>query len=164
MISGPDLIKLYLSTSMTTTHFVMKKIGLLLVFGLLMSACEKDSIKRTNNPYLPYYSFSATLNLNLPLYSDLNSNLNPKAVTLPGGIQTVIMRISAGDYRAWNGNCPNQSPTACSVLSISGLNAKCSCDDQYQYSMFNGIAPNAQYTMVPYRVEVLGNNVIRVYN
>ncbi len=142
----------------------MKKIGFLLGLLFVLMACEKDTARRNNNPYLPYYSFSVSLNLNLPLYSDLNTNLNPKAITLPNGSQAVIMRVSDSDYRAWNGNCPNQSPTSCSVLSITGLFAKCGCDDQYQYSMFDGTGANARYSMVPYRVEVLGNNSIRVYN
>jgi len=142
---------------------MMKKIGYSLALLFLLVACEKDSAKRVNNPYLPYYSFSANLNLNLPLYSELNTNLNPKAITLPNGIPTVIMRVSSSDYRAWNGYCPNQSPTACSVLSTTGLFAKCGCDDHFQYSVFDGTG-NAQYTMVPFRVEVLGNNSIRIYN
>lgn len=142
----------------------MNKFGLLFCFFLMLSACQQDSAKRTTNPYLPNYSFSAVLNLNLPLYSDLNTNLNPKSISLPNGIQTVIMRVSSTDYRAWNGYCPNQSPTACSILSTSGLFAKCGCDDQYQYSMFDGIGANARYNMVPFRVEVLSNNTIRVYN
>ncbi|MFN8274122.1 MAG: hypothetical protein U0X58_04485 [Flavobacteriaceae bacterium] len=142
----------------------MKKIGLYLSLIFILMACEKDAARTNNNPYLPYYSFSVTLNLNLPLYSDLNTNLNPKSITLPNGSQTVIMRVSDSDYRAWNGNCPNQSPTACSVLSIEGLYAKCGCDDHYQYSIFDGTAANARYAMVPYRVEVLGGNSIRIYN
>lgn len=142
----------------------MKNIIPFLMLLLVVFACGQDAVKRTNNPYLPYYSFSVSLNLNLPLYSDLNTNLNAKAITLPNGSKAVIMRVSDSDFRAWNGYCPNQSPSACSVLSISGLFAKCGCDDHFQYSMFDGIGTNAQYTMVPYRVEVLANNSIRVYN
>jgi hypothetical protein len=143
----------------------MKKYFLtLVIFGLLCS-CDKESGRSNNNPYLPNYSFSAILNLNLPGYSGLNSNLNPTQITVDGDIDIVMMKISSNEYRAWNGNCPNQSPTACSRLSISGLNAKCNCEDAYEYNMFNGIGNNgASYTMVPYRVEVLGNNSIRVYN
>lgn len=143
----------------------MKKYFLtLVIFGLLCS-CDKDSGRSNNNPYLPNYSFSAILNLNLPGYSGLNSNLNPTRITVDGDIDIVMMKISSNEYRAWNGNCPNQSPTACSRLSISGLNAKCNCEDAYEYNIFNGIGNNgASYTMVPYRVEVLSNNSIRVYN
>lgn len=142
----------------------MRRFALFSVVFWLISSCGQDTVKRSNNPYLPYYSFSVTLNLNLPLYSALNTNLSPKSITLPNGAQAVIMRVSDSDYRAWNGNCPNQSPTSCSVLSTNGLFAKCGCSDQYQYSMFDGISVNAQYAMVPYRVEVLGNNSIRIYN
>lgn len=143
----------------------MKKYFLnLVIFGLLCS-CDKESSRSNNNPYLPNYSFSATLNLNLPSYSQLKFDGNALDFTVDGDINIVMIKVGGSDYRAWNGNCPNQSPTTCSRLSISGLNAKCNCEDAYEYNMFNGIGNNgAAYTMIPYRVEVLGNNTIRVYN
>ena len=150
----PSLVTLY-----------MKKYFLTFIIIGLLSSCDKESGRSNNNPYLPNYNFSATLNLNLPSYSGLNSNSNPTPITVDGDIDILMMKISSTEYRAWNGNCPNQSPTACSRLSISGLTAKCNCEDAYEYDMYSGIGNNgASYTLVPYRVEVLGNNTIRVYN
>ncbi|WP_298221357.1 hypothetical protein [Flavobacterium sp.] len=141
----------------------MKKYFIIfMVIGLLFG-CEKDSGRTYNNPYLPNYSFSATINLNLPGYSGLNSNSNPIMFTVDGDINIVMMKVAGTDYRAWNGNCPNQAPTACSKLSIQGLSAKCNCEDGYAYSLFDGTAA-AQYGMIPYRVEVLNSSTIRVYN
>jgi hypothetical protein len=142
----------------------MKKCFLtIILFGLLIS-CEKDSNRRTANPYLPNYSFSAILNLNLPSYSALLSNLNPIAITVEGDIYILIMKGSDNNYLAWNGNCPNQTQTACSRLTITGLDGKCGCEDAYRYSLFTGLGQNATYPLINYRVESLGNNTIRVYN
>ena len=140
----------------------MKRFFLAVACVVLLLSCDKET-GRNNNPYLPSYNFSADLNLNLPAYSQLNSDGNALAITVSGDIDVVIMKIGT-EYRAWNGNCPNQSPTSCSRLTASGLTAKCGCDDAYVYSMFDGTALGAQYTMVAYRVQVLGGNNIRVYN
>jgi hypothetical protein len=142
----------------------MKKYFIALLFVGFLSGCEKDSGRTFNNPYLPNYSFSATLNLNLPSYSQLKFDGNALAFTVDSDINIVMIKVGGSDYRAWNGNCPNQTPTACSKLSIQSGSAKCGCEDAFIYSMYNGSALNAQYIMVPYRVEVLGNNTIRVYN
>lgn len=140
----------------------MKKYILLLtLFGLTLG-CSKDRIRNTN-PYIPNYSFSLTINTNLPLYSGLNSPINPIVVTEPGtGVNLILMKISDTDYRAWDANCPNQYPSSCSKMTISGINAKCPCD-AIEYSLFTGVG-TGEYTMKPYTVEVLGTNLIRVYN
>lgn len=128
---------------------------------VFLMGCTKDTA-RNNNPYIPSYSFSFVINLNFAAYSGLNSPLNPIAITEPSGIPILMMKISDTDYRAWNAYCPNQSPSPCSQMTIKGLDAKCSCD-ALEYSLFTGVG-TAQYAMIPYRVEVLGNNSLRVYN
>lgn len=134
-----------------------------LLLGLLF-ACSNER-PRNNNPYLPSYQFSYPINLNLPQFSSLNSNLFPIAFTEPTGINIIIMKVSGTDYRAWNANCPNQAMTACSRMSLSGLNAKCNCEDAFEYNLFTGVSTNGgQYTMVPYRVEVIDASTVRVYN
>ena len=160
----PNLNNLSLFTSLIQSFLFMKNYFLAFAFLGLLISCEKDSNRRANNPFLPNYNFSAILNLNLPSYSGLRSNLNPIAVNIEGDIDILIMKVSDNDFRAWNGNCPNQSQTSCSRLSISGLDGKCNCEDAFLYSLFTGIAQNASYPMINYRVEVLGNNSIRVYN
>jgi nitrite reductase/ring-hydroxylating ferredoxin subunit len=160
----PKLINLYLFASLFATFLSMKKNFLFFLFIGLLWSCEKNSGRTYNNPFIPNYTVNATLNLNLPSYSGLNSNGNPQAIILDNDIYVVIMKVAGNEYVAWNGNCPNQSLTPCSRLTITGLNAKCNCEDAYSYSMFDGSALNAQYMMIPYRVEVLGNNTIRIYN
>lgn len=160
----PNLINLYLFASLFDTFLSMKKYFLAFLLIGLLSSCEKNSGTTYNNPYIPNYTVNATINLNLPSYSALNSNGNPQAIILDNDIYVVIMKVVGNEYLAWNGNCPNQPLTTCSRLTISGLNAKCNCEDAFSYSMYDGSALNAQYRMIQYRVEVLGNNTIRIYN
>lgn len=137
----------------------MKNFLLLLSLMSLLLGCNNDTV-RNNNPYIPSYGFSYVINLNLN--SGLTSPLNPVSITDPSGINMLVIKISDSDYRAWNANCPNHTPSSCSRLIPNSLTAKCSCEN-YEYNLLTGVG-NAQYTLIPYQVEVLGNNSIRVYN
>ena len=140
---------------------IMKKYSVLLASLILLFGCSSDT-PRNNNPYIPNYPFSSNINMNLPLYSGLNTPMNPISFSVENGISMIVMKISDTDFRAWNDSCPNQSPVACSKMTISGLNAKCGCEN-YEYSLFTGVG-SADYSMIPYRIEVLGNNQLRIYN
>ena len=140
-----------------------------LYFTLLLTVlihCSSDNV-RNKNPFVPNYSFSITIDTNLPSYSGLASPVNPQLITLPniGANGIIVMKVSDTDYRAWEANCPNQSITSCSRMTLVGTNAKCPCDD-IEYSLFTGVSATggAQYTLIPYRIEVVSNRVIRVYN
>jgi len=148
--------------SKPSTYFFMKN-WLFYISLTLLFACSEGT-QRNNNPYLPNYGFSITINKNLPQYNGLNSPINPIVIReSTAGISGIIaMKISDNDYRAWELSCPNQVPASCSVMTINGLNAKCGCVDLYEYSLFTGIG-NAPYPMKPYRIEVLGD-LIRIYN
>jgi len=140
----------------------MKKYFCLLLLAGLLFSCDKDSA-RTKNPYLPEYSFSVMINKNLPLYSGLNSPINPVFISIQNaGISGIIaMKISDTDYRAWEASCPNQYPSACSVMAIDGVNAKCGCEN-FVYSLFTGVGAG-QYPMKAYRVQIQGD-ALRIYN
>lgn len=140
----------------------MKKCILFFLIPLFL-CCSKDENKRNQNPYIPSYNFSISLDTNLPLYSGLNTPVNPILVTNENaGVKGIIvMKVSDTDFRAWEANCPNQYPQECSLMTINGLNAKCPCDG-IEYSIFTGVGAGP-YTMVPYRVEVIGD-IVRVYN
>lgn len=142
----------------------MKKTLSLLLLVFLMTNCS-DSSNSYKNPYLPNYGFSTALNLNLPSYSGLRSPINPQFIPDNGnGVNLIVMKISDTDYRAWDAYCPNQSPSACSLMGLNGINAKCSCDDA-EYSLFTGIGTaGEEYSMRPYRVEIIDQTNIRVYN
>lgn len=144
----------------------MKKLLVLLSITLFILSCSNDSI-RYKNPFIPNYGFSITIDANLPTYSKLLSPINPLLIFdgTSGANGIIVMKISDTDYRAWEANCPNQYPSACSRMVINGVNAKCPCDD-IEYSLFNGVGIDGQgeYTMKPYRVDILAKNLIRVSN
>ena len=141
----------------------MKKVCLFVLVVLTAMSCSKQA-EANRNPFVPFVPFSLTLNLNLPGFANLNSNVNPMLITDPnaGVSGLIVMKISDGDFRAWEASCPNQAISSCSRLTISGLNAKCPCDDKL-YSLFTGLGPG-QYPLIAYRVEVLSNNNIRISN
>lgn len=141
----------------------MKKILPLLFVIIAILGCSDDDV-RTRNPFLPNYAVNVEINLNLPLYSDLNYAGNAVLITQgSAGINGIILFNAGGSFLAWEATCPNQIPETCSVLQISEPNATCPCDD-VDYSLYTGL-PNAalKYGLLQYRTEVTGN-VIRVFN
>ena len=139
----------------------MKKYFFLILVFIVLS-CHKDKVV-SSNPYLQNVSFVKDINTNLPSYNNLKFPSNPVLITDAGaGIKgIVVMKVGEGDYRAYEASCPNQYPNACSLMSINGINVKCSCEN-YEYSLYTGVG-NGQYPLKAYRTEVNGD-VIRVYN
>jgi nitrite reductase/ring-hydroxylating ferredoxin subunit len=57
----------------------------------------------------------------------------------------------------------NQALSACSTMTLKGINVVCSCDNN-EYSLFTGLSQGgSQYPLKQYRVEVNGT-ILRVYN
>ena len=143
----------------------MKKLFSLIIMVLLFS-CESDDIDR--NPFLPDISFRFDLNLNLPLYNDLNNIGNPIYVPNNGvGLRGVFVMRTGPDnqFVAWEANCPNQSPNECSTMLLEGQNVRCPCND-YEYNLFFGQLLNPPedgsrfFNLKPYRAVLAGNSVI----
>ncbi|WP_353084198.1 hypothetical protein [Flavobacterium sp.] len=140
----------------------MKKIFILIFFAGFLLGCNKDSFNN-DNPYLPNYSFSMDLNKNLPSYSGLNFAGNAvKAYPANGPSRGVIVFNTGGEYKAWDGACPNQDLTTCSTLNLSGSNANCTCGNE-NYNLFTGQSAGKPYPLKQYRVEVNGD-IIRIFN
>lgn len=143
----------------------MKRYLTFIILLIVVLSCTKDSI-RNNNPYLPNYRFSSSvINLNLPLYNQLNFPGNAITYSEIGvGVLNKIFIINTGsNYLAFDAACPNQELSSCSSMNLVGIRAVCPCDDA-EYSLFNGQSPGKQYPMVQYRVEVINPQTIRVYN
>ena len=143
----------------------MKKL-FLLIFMTLLFSCESDDT--TRNPFLPDVNFRFDLNLNLPLYTDLNNIGNPIYVPNDGvGIRGVFVMRTGPDnqFVAWEANCPNQAPNACSTMVLEGQNVRCPCDD-FEYNLFFGQLLNPPedggrfFNLQPYRAVLAGNSVI----
>jgi len=164
IISNPKLNNLNLFAPLVLLNFKMKKHFLYLLILPLFFCCSKDDNKRNTNPYLPDYSFSITIDPNLPLYSALKTPINPVLITSANvGVNGIIViKISDTNYLAWEANCPNQYQSDCSRMAIkNNTTAKCNCDN-LEYSLLTGVG-GGNYTMKPYATEILGGT-IRVYN
>jgi nitrite reductase/ring-hydroxylating ferredoxin subunit len=138
----------------------MKKYLLLIITILFFLGCS-DNENSNKNPYLPNYSFSVDLNLNLPTYSTLKYASN--AIYYPGvGVSGIIVFNTGSGYNAFDAACPNQEVTSCAAMSINGINALCSCDKK-EYNLFTGQG-GMPYPLKQYRVEIKGESLIRIYN
>lgn len=141
----------------------MKKLFAILFGVVLLMGCTNDNARYVN-PNIPNYSFNLIVNMNLPSYSGLNSPVNPIYISQDGaGVAGIIvMKVSDTDFRAWEANCPNHPLSSCSRMSISGVNAKCNCDN-VTYSLFTGVG-EGKYSMKSYMVELMQGNSIRIFN
>lgn len=138
----------------------MKKYILLIITSLFLPGCS-DSENSNKNPNLPNYSFSVDLNLNLPTYSSLKYASN--AIYYSGvGVSGIIVFNTGSGYNAFDAACPNQEAGSCAAMTIKGVNALCSCDKK-EYSLFTGQA-DMPYPLKQYRVQVVNETQIRIYN
>lgn len=137
----------------------------ILILLLLLLSCDSDPTNR--NPYLQEVSFRFEINLNLPLYNNLNNIGNPVYVGNSGvGIRgAFVMRNSLDTFIAFEASCPNQAPSPCTTMEIDGQNVVCPCDD-LTYSLFTGQLlnrpddENRYYDLLFYRTTQSGNTVI----
>lgn len=135
------------------------KIIALAIISFVITSCSSSDVNN-NNPYLPNYSFSVSVNLSLPAYSKLNYVSN--AVFFSGaGIKGIYIFNTGSGFAAYDAACPNQSLADCSTLTLKGVNVVCPCDTQ-EYSLFTGQGTQ-KYPLKQYRVEAT-NGVLRVYN
>ena len=138
----------------------MKKYFFLLITFAMLFGCTPNTINN-NNPYLPNYTVAVDINMNLPSYSNLLYASN--AVYYPNqGVKGIFIFNTGSGYTAFDAACPNQTLSACSTMTLKGINALCACDSA-EYSLFTGQSPGKQYPMKQYRVEINGNT-LRVYN
>ncbi|PWL40180.1 hypothetical protein DKG77_04980 [Flagellimonas aquimarina] len=134
---------------------------ILLIFAI---SCDSDSTNR--NPFLQEVSFRFDLNLNLPLYSGLNTIGNPVFVG-NNGVGTrgaFVIKSGLDTFFAFEASCPNHAPNACSTMTIDGQNVICSCEN-YTYSLFTGQQldrpddGNRYYDLLFYRATQSGNTI-----
>ncbi|SDX96350.1 Rieske (2Fe-2S) protein [Flavobacterium degerlachei] len=139
----------------------MKKHLLILIVLTLFLGCS-DSSFNNKNPYIPNYTFTIDINMNLPAYSNLQYPSN--AIYYAGvGAKGIYIFNTGSGYNAFDAACPNQVISSCSTMTLKGINLICPCDST-EYSLFTGLSQaGSQYPLKQYRVEVNGN-VLRVYN
>lgn len=143
----------------------MKKIVKCIILILVFNSCTQDTLTN-NNPYLPTYRFSSSvINLSLPLYSTLQFPGNVVEYYEIGvGVLDKLFIINTGSgFYAFDAACPNQPLSSCSEMDLIGIKAVCPCDDA-EYSLYSGQAEGMQYPLLQYRVEIINESAIRVYN
>jgi nitrite reductase/ring-hydroxylating ferredoxin subunit len=112
-------------------------------------------------PFLNCPNFSFTINLSLPVYSNLQFPAN--SFIFQNGINGVIVVNTGSEYRAYEMSCPNHAISSCSVLTLNGNNLTCQCDN-YQYNIMTGKSNNnLQYQLRRYLV-VSNNNILTISN
>lgn len=137
----------------------MKNLLLILVFTLLLGCSKNDN--NTNCNFLLDIGVSASVNLNLPQFNQLQFPVNAVRLEGFGNEGIILVRINSSTLVAWDGADPSHSPSSCSALSIEGLNGVCGCGDGNEYSLVTGQLvsdTNQPCTLKPYRVEAIGNN------
>lgn len=143
----------------------MKKILVGLIISIFLSGCSTDDNNRLNNPNLPDLNFRLQLNLDLPEYNSLQYPGNSYSTYSNGIRGIVVYNINNSQYTAFELSDPNHPPNNCSAMQVTGITAKCQCEDGNEYNIVTGelTAGEGQYSLKPYRIERRGN-VIEVYN
>lgn len=128
---------------------------------LLLIACSGNSISNENCNFLLNVNVRATINLNLPQYSELQFVSNSVYIPNQGNGGIIVTNAGSG-YFAWDASDPNHTPSSSSILKISGLEATCSCGNNNTYSLING-QPLGDSSLLcglkNYRVDVSGNTL-----
>lgn len=137
----------------------MKKLHLFIIISLFFLGCSNNE-NSNQNPNLGNYTFSVDLNLNLPTYSPLKYVSNPIYYSGVGVSGIIVMNTGSG-YNAFDAACPNQKEGSCAAMTIKGVNAVCSCDKK-EYNLFTG--QGDPYPLKQYRVQVINETLIRIYN
>ncbi len=132
----------------------------------ILISCNRSSVVR--NPYLNELDFEFSVNLNLPLYSNLKFTGGSILINDFGHKGIILYNLNNNNYLAWEASCPNHKPNSCSKTKIIGSLTECGCEN-YQYSLVTGQLLNPslnetnQYPMINYGVRISGNNLI-IYN
>lgn len=139
----------------------MKSFFALFLF-LLFFSCSDNANQNENCKFLLNIGVNEVVNLNLPQYSQLQFAGNSVYLSNAGN-GGIIIASTGADFYAWDAADPNHAPTACSVLTISGLEGTCGCGDNNTYSLVTGQPLNngaLQCTLRNYRVEKSGNTLL----
>ena len=136
---------------------------LIFLIPVILSCSGDDDIR--NNPYLPDLNFSVRFDLSLPEYNQLNFPGNSFTTYNYGINGIVIYNLNNDQYMAFELTDPNHVIQECSVMTVKGTEAICSCNDGNKYTIVTGqqIAGEGQYPLKPYRV-VRQGNVLEVSN
>jgi len=148
----------------------------LLICFLFCACISDDDNNQNNNPNIPNIAFDTGNQININLggpYGQLEFVNNPIKIPNYGVNGIVVVNTGFNSYSAFEFSDPNHPISSCSIFNADpGIVAVttdlvCSCDDGNVYNVLSGGLPSSgttgQFTLVRYRVEVIGS-VIRVFN
>jgi hypothetical protein len=141
----------------------MNKIILFLSLLLLTACSNNDRLNNCN--YLLDLAVNVSINLNLPQYSQLQYTSNSVYIANQGNGGIIVTNVGSS-LRAWDAADPNHTPSSCSIMQITGVNAKCGCSDANEYSLFTGGSLGVQLPcgLKEYRVTATGGNTYSITN
>ena len=121
-------------------HYTSAKMKTLKFYALVFFVCvgcTKDNNSDPNCNFLANLNVAASLNLNLSQYNQLTFPNNPVYVPNEGNGGIIVNNTGTG-FVAFDAADPNHVFSNCSVLSISGLEGVCGCNEANKYSLFTG--------------------------
>lgn len=141
----------------------MKRFSFIIILFFITACSKNDSVNNCN--FLLNIGVNASINLNLPQFSQLQFISNSVYIANQGNGGIIVTNVGTG-LRAWDAADPNHIPEACSILSIEGSNGVCGCADANTFSLFTGqpIDDPLPCTLKEYRVSPAGNNTFIISN
>ena len=134
----------------------MKKTFLLITLIIITSCGTNDD---DNNPFLSDIPVNVTLNLNLPLYNDLQFDGTSAFIENQGNKGIIVYRFTENNILAWDAACPHLAPSECTAMSLVGVEIICSCDNS-KFSFLDGSPQSGTpYPMKQYRAVKNGNSI-----
>lgn len=143
----------------------MKNLFLSSLICLFLVSCSKNEVNKNCN-FLLNAGVNFTINLDLPQFSNLQFQNNSVYIPNQGNGGLIVTSTGIG-ILAWDASDPNHIPSECSIMTIiGGINAKCNCDDENEYSLITGQSLNNPLpcALKNYRVEQTGNNSYLISN
>ncbi|WP_053992722.1 hypothetical protein [Mangrovimonas sp. TPBH4] len=115
----------------------MKKLMPFFALLPLLVACGGNDDQNECN-FLPNVGVNASLNMNLPQYSQLQFPSNPVYVGNQGSVGGFFVVNTGFGFMAFDAADPNHAVSNCSTLSIDGIEGVCGCSDANTYSLITG--------------------------
>jgi nitrite reductase/ring-hydroxylating ferredoxin subunit len=135
----------------------LKTIG---AIALICLGCSSSSNYDESCNFLANINVVISLNLALSQYNQLTFPSNPVYVPNVGNGGIIVNNTGIG-YVAFDAADPNHVFSECSILSIDGIEAVCSCENN-KYNLVTGQPmenPELRCSLKPYFVESNGNSL-----
>ncbi|GGG39185.1 hypothetical protein [Bizionia arctica] len=139
----------------------MNRIYYIILIAFMVVSCNKsDDNDNENCKFLLDVQVNRTVSLNL----NPNLEIPGNSLYIPNiGNAGVIVINSGFEFLAWDAADPNHVQNGCRLVSDSGFEATCNCEDKNKYSLITGqpLGNSAlQCGLRNYRVERIENTLV----